>query len=108
VNEVGKRYNPRLLSSLLTSTTIAAVRRARRFGLHQQHLLELYFPRCRGKWLTVLLMTGQSIKDIAATLGIADDSTRRYLKRIYRKTGTHRQTDLVRIASQALTADGRK
>jgi DNA-binding CsgD family transcriptional regulator len=58
--------------------------------------------------LTVLLMTGQSIKDIAATLGIADDSTRRYLKRIYRKTGTHRQTDLVRIASQALTADGRK
>ena len=53
--------------------------------------------------LTMLLMTGQSVKDIAATLGIAHDSARQYLKRIYRKTGTRRQTDLVRIASQALT-----
>lgn len=53
--------------------------------------------------LTMLLMTGQSVKDIAATLGIADDSARQYLKRIYRKTGTHRQTDLIRIASHALT-----
>jgi DNA-binding CsgD family transcriptional regulator len=58
--------------------------------------------------LTMLLMTGQRVKDIAAILGIADDSARQYLKRIYRKTGTHRQTDLVRIASHALTINGRK
>jgi DNA-binding CsgD family transcriptional regulator len=53
--------------------------------------------------LTLLLMTGQSVKEIAASLGIADDSARQYLKRIYKKTGADRQTDLVRIASQALT-----
>jgi len=58
--------------------------------------------------LTMLLMTGQSVKDIAATLGIVDDSVRQYLKRIYRKTGTHRQTDLVRIASHALTVNGKE
>jgi DNA-binding CsgD family transcriptional regulator len=52
--------------------------------------------------LTGLLLTGRSTKDIAAALGITDESAREYLKRIYRKTGTHRQTDLVRVAAQAL------
>jgi DNA-binding CsgD family transcriptional regulator len=52
--------------------------------------------------LTGLLLTGRSVKDIAAALGITDDSAREYLKRIYRKTGTHRQTDLVRVAAEAL------
>lgn len=58
--------------------------------------------------LTMLLMTGQSVKDIAAGLGITDGSARQYLKLIYRKTGTRRQTDLVRIASHALTINGRE
>ena len=52
--------------------------------------------------LTALLLTGRSVKDIAAALGIGDDSARQYLKRIYKKTGTARQTDLVRVAAQAL------
>lgn len=52
--------------------------------------------------LTALLLTGRSVKDIAAALGIGDESARQYLKRIYRKTGTARQTDLVRVAARAL------
>jgi DNA-binding CsgD family transcriptional regulator len=56
--------------------------------------------------LPLLLMTGQSAKDIAAALGIADDNARQYLKRISRKTGTHRP-ERVRIASHALTFDGK-
>jgi DNA-binding CsgD family transcriptional regulator len=52
--------------------------------------------------LTALLLTGRSVKDIAAALGITDESACQYLKRIYRKTGTHRQTDLVRVVAQVL------
>ena len=50
---------------------------------------------------TSLLMTGRSVKEIAEVLGIADDSVRQYLKRIYQRTGTRRQTDLVRGAIRA-------
>lgn len=52
--------------------------------------------------LTTMLVNGRSVKEIAAALGIGDESARQYLKRIYRKTGTARQTDLVRVATQAL------
>lgn len=52
--------------------------------------------------LTALLLTGRSVKDIAAALGITEESARQYLKRIYRKTCTHRQTELARVAAQAL------
>jgi DNA-binding CsgD family transcriptional regulator len=50
---------------------------------------------------TALLMAGQSVKQIAGVLGIEDNSVRQYLKRIYQRTGTQRQTDLVRIAIRA-------
>jgi DNA-binding CsgD family transcriptional regulator len=48
--------------------------------------------------VTAMLSAGRSVKEIAKTLGIADDSVRQYLKRIYQRTGTQRQTDLVRVA----------
>jgi DNA-binding CsgD family transcriptional regulator len=54
---------------------------------------------------TALLMAGQSVKQIAAELGIEDNSVRQYLKRIYQRTGTQRQTDLVRIAIRACGED---
>ena len=53
---------------------------------------------------TALLMAGQSVKQIAETLGIAENSVRQYLKQIYQRTGTNRQADLVRIAIRACEA----
>lgn len=47
---------------------------------------------------TVMLMAGRNVREIAEALGIAEDSVRQYLKRIYQKTGTRRQVDLVRLA----------
>lgn len=55
--------------------------------------------------LTAMLLTGRSIKDIAAELGIVEESARQYLKRIYKKTGTNRQIELFRVASQTLAAE---
>ena len=43
------------------------------------------------------LVSGQSVKQAAAALGIAGDTARSYLKVIFQKTDTHRQTDLVRL-----------
>jgi DNA-binding CsgD family transcriptional regulator len=50
---------------------------------------------------TALLMAGRSVKEIAEAFGIADNSVRQYLKRIYQRTGTQRQADLVRVAIRA-------
>jgi DNA-binding CsgD family transcriptional regulator len=48
------------------------------------------------------------VKEIAAVFGIADDSVRQYLKRIYQRTGTRRQTDLVRVAIRACDEENSK
>jgi DNA-binding CsgD family transcriptional regulator len=52
--------------------------------------------------LTTLLMTGRSVKEIAPMLGLAEGSVRQYLKRIFAKTGTNRQVDLIRVVGHAL------
>jgi DNA-binding CsgD family transcriptional regulator/PAS domain-containing protein len=53
--------------------------------------------------LTVSLMSGRTLKESAAILGITESTARQYLKIIFNKTGTQRQSDLVRIVSNALT-----
>ena len=50
-------------------------------------------------------MAGRSVKEIAEVLGIADDTVRQYLKRIYQRTGTQRQADLVRVAIRTCDED---
>jgi DNA-binding CsgD family transcriptional regulator len=50
---------------------------------------------------TALLMAGRSVREIADALGVEDNTVRQYLKRIYLRTGTQRQTDLVRVAIRA-------
>jgi DNA-binding CsgD family transcriptional regulator len=52
--------------------------------------------------LTDLLMKGRTVKEIAPALGITEGTARQYLKRVFGKTGTNRQADLVRVVGQAL------
>jgi DNA-binding CsgD family transcriptional regulator len=47
--------------------------------------------------LTLALLNGNSLKQIADCLGISYETTRTHLKRILSKTGTRRQGELVRL-----------
>jgi len=51
--------------------------------------------------LAHLLADGESLASAASALGVTLDSARQYLKRVFRKTGCHRQAELVRILSSA-------
>jgi DNA-binding CsgD family transcriptional regulator len=53
--------------------------------------------------LTSALMSGQTLKQSALQLGIAESTARQYLKVIFSKTGTRRQSELVRVIGNALT-----
>ena len=48
------------------------------------------------------LVSGASLKEIAAQIDVSHHTVRAHLKSILRKTGTHRQSELVRriLASQ--------
>jgi DNA-binding CsgD family transcriptional regulator len=52
--------------------------------------------------LTAQLMTGRNLKEIAPILGITEGSARQYLKRVFKKTATRRQADLIRVVGHAL------
>jgi DNA-binding CsgD family transcriptional regulator len=52
--------------------------------------------------LTAQLMTGRSVKEIAPILGITEGSARQYLKRVFKKTATRRQADLILVVGHAL------
>jgi len=52
--------------------------------------------------VTALLMTGRTVKDIAAEMAITEGSVRQYIKLVFRQTGTKRQLDLIRIVAQRL------
>lgn len=43
------------------------------------------------------LATGMTLSEAARTMRIKDPTARTYLKQIFAKTATHRQTDLVRL-----------
>lgn len=47
------------------------------------------------------LVSGQSVKDASRSIGITEASGRTYLARIFAKTGTHRQTELVALLTAA-------
>jgi DNA-binding CsgD family transcriptional regulator len=52
--------------------------------------------------LAALLFEGASVKQAASNLGITEGSARQYLRRIFVKTGTNRQIDLVREIARAM------
>lgn len=52
--------------------------------------------------LAILLARGQSLADAAMELGVTESSVRTYLKRIFAKTGLHRQAELVALILQSV------
>jgi DNA-binding CsgD family transcriptional regulator len=52
--------------------------------------------------LAILLVGGQSVREAAAALGIAESTARQYLKLIFQKTGWRGQVDIVRVVGHAL------
>ena len=69
-------------------------------------LVAALWPLTVGHLLAMLLMTGRTIKEAAAVLGITEGSARQYLSRIFRKTATNRQVDLIRVIGDALSRHG--
>ena len=49
------------------------------------------------------LVDGYSLEEIAEELGVELSTARSHLKRIFLKTNTHRQSDLVRVLMQGLS-----
>ena len=69
----------------------------------KEQLLERLFALSAAQArLTMLLMTGRTVKDAARVLGITEGSARQYLSRVFRKTATNRQVDLIRVVGDAL------
>lgn len=50
-----------------------------------------------------MLVDGYSLEDIALELGVETSTARSHLKRVFTKTETHRQSDLVRLLMQGLS-----
>lgn len=63
----------------------------RRYGITQ--------AECR---VLLLLVQGMTLQELAQALGVATATARTHLARLFAKTGTQRQTDLVRLAMSAL------
>lgn len=49
------------------------------------------------------IVDGYSLEDIAEDLGVETSTARSHLKRVFTKTDTHRQSDLVRLLMQGLS-----
>lgn len=51
----------------------------------------------------MLIVQGMSAQQAASTLGVSIETVRSHIKSLLDKTGTERQTDLVRLALSALS-----
>ena len=87
------------------------------FGLRPLIMLFLYNPECNCTIdpallyaafgltpaecrIAALIVEGQTIKEIAKTLGTQQDTVRKQLQSVYQKTATHRQPELMRLLLQ--------
>jgi DNA-binding CsgD family transcriptional regulator len=59
-------------------------------------------------WVAWHLAGGESLEEVARRLGIAHNTARHHLERIFAKTGTHRQSDLVRLIDAPFVSLGGK
>jgi DNA-binding CsgD family transcriptional regulator len=77
-------------------STLAAVK-TEEFGLTRQETR-----------VAMSLVDGLTVKEIAETFGISNDTVRKHLKSIFRKTKTHRQVELLArlVASPMQASDG--
>ena len=64
-------------------------------------LAELYNLTRREMTVLVALVGRGGIPEISEILGISEDTTKTHLKAIFRKTGTNRQADLVKLMANA-------
>lgn len=55
--------------------------------------------------VTALLLTGRTVRDIAAEMDLTEGTVRQYLKLAFKRTGTRRQLDLIRVVAQRLAQD---
>ena len=69
----------------------------RRFALDPKKLRQLYKLTPAESRLAALLAQGLRLEDVAADLGVSLNTVRTHLKRIFSKTGTDRQAELVRL-----------
>jgi len=52
--------------------------------------------------LVVYIVTGTSLKSTAKAFGVGYETVRRQVKSVFRKTGTHRQSELVLTVLRAV------
>lgn len=67
-----------------------------------KHLSAVFGLSPREVSVVVPLLQGRSPADIAALLGISMPTARTHLQRLFKKTGTQSQTDLVRVILQSM------
>ena len=68
------------------------------------HLAALYCLTPAEERLATKLIEGQTLDEIAAALQISRNTAATQLKSVFQKTGTHRQTDLVRLLLSSVAA----
>lgn len=66
-------------------------------------LMETYALTRSEAIVAAMLVDGNSLEDIAEKLGVEMSTARSHLKRVFAKTDTHRQSDLVRMLMQGLS-----
>jgi len=71
-------------------------------GADPRRLQEIFELTPAQAQLAALLYDGASVKQAAERLGITEGSARQYLRRIFVRTGTNRQIDLVRRIARAM------
>ena len=69
-----------------------------------QHLANLFGLTLQEARLALHISRGVTIREAAALLGLTHETTRLYSKRIYAKTGTRGQADLVRLILASIIA----
>lgn len=87
--------NPAIRAKL-TAVAAMAARRGRDF---EARLKEAYHLTPTEARLAVHIGAGGAVADYAALHGVADGTVRTHLKAVFAKTGTHRQSDLVRLVA---------
>ncbi|QND54760.1 hypothetical protein HB779_22905 (plasmid) [Phyllobacterium sp. 628] len=63
----------------------------------EEHIRSIFKLSRSEARLAVLLAAGSSLKDAAFQVGVKNSTTRTYLERLFRKTGTHQQSQLVAL-----------
>ncbi|MEO9601256.1 helix-turn-helix transcriptional regulator [Parasphingorhabdus sp.] len=96
---------PADLTSTLQPVAIAFIHGERSSSIDRgHHLANLFGLTLQEARLALHISRGVSIREAATLLGLTHETTRLYSKRIYAKTGTRGQADLVRLILASIVA----